>query len=56
MGALDSFEALQAWADATVEHRERLNGRGECTLGTLAGELSTADERSIRLRRQEPRG
>lgn len=46
MGALDTFEALQAWADAAVEHREQLDGRGECTLGTLAGELSTADEQS----------
>jgi TetR/AcrR family transcriptional regulator, transcriptional repressor for nem operon len=46
MGALDTFEALQAWADAAVEHREQLNGRGECTLGTLAGELNTADEQS----------
>jgi len=46
MGALDSFEALRAWADAALDHQERNAGRGECTLGSLAGELGPADEES----------
>jgi TetR/AcrR family transcriptional regulator, transcriptional repressor for nem operon len=46
MGALDSFDALRAWADAAIEHQEENGGRGECTLGTLAGELVPADEAS----------
>jgi TetR/AcrR family transcriptional repressor of nem operon len=43
MGALDSFDALRAWADAAIEHQEHNSGRGECTLTTLAGELGPAD-------------
>ncbi|WP_433062097.1 TetR/AcrR family transcriptional regulator [Dactylosporangium sp. CS-033363] len=46
MGALDSFDALQAWADAAIEHLESTGGRNECTLGSLAGELGFADEAS----------
>jgi TetR/AcrR family transcriptional regulator, transcriptional repressor for nem operon len=47
MGALDNIEALRAWADAAVERREEtLASGGECTLGSLAGELATADEAS----------
>ncbi|WP_306205712.1 TetR/AcrR family transcriptional regulator [Actinoplanes sp. RD1] len=46
MGALDSLDALQAWADAAVEHQERTGGRGECTLASLAGELVSADEQA----------
>ncbi|GIJ44037.1 transcriptional regulator [Virgisporangium aliadipatigenens] len=46
MGALDSFDALRAWADAAIAHQERNSGRGECTLTSLAGELAPADERS----------
>ncbi|WP_410566198.1 TetR/AcrR family transcriptional regulator [Amycolatopsis sp. cmx-4-61] len=44
MGALDSFDALQAWADAAVESQEHHGGRGDCTLTSLAGELSPADD------------
>jgi AcrR family transcriptional regulator len=44
MGALDSFDALQAWADAAIEHQEHNSGRGECTLTSLAGELGPTDE------------
>ena len=44
MGALDSFDALRAWADAAVEHQEHNSGRGECTLTSLAGELGPVDE------------
>jgi AcrR family transcriptional regulator len=46
MGALDSVDALQAWADAAVEHQEHNSGRGECTLASLAGELGPADEQT----------
>jgi TetR/AcrR family transcriptional regulator, transcriptional repressor for nem operon len=46
MGALDSFDALRAWADAAVEHQEHNSGRGECTLTSLAGELGPADEQT----------
>ena len=46
MGSLDSFDALRAWADAAIERQEQNGGRGECTLGSLAGELSAADEQS----------
>ncbi|WP_433720213.1 TetR/AcrR family transcriptional regulator [Actinoplanes sp. CA-051413] len=44
MGALDSFDALRAWADAAIEHQEHNSGRGECTLTSLAGELGPTDE------------
>ncbi|WP_305789730.1 TetR/AcrR family transcriptional regulator [Symbioplanes lichenis] len=46
MGALDSFDALRAWADAAVENQEHNGGRGECTLTSLAGELVPADEQA----------
>jgi TetR/AcrR family transcriptional repressor of nem operon len=46
LGLMDSFEALEAWADAAIEHQERNNGRGECTLASLAGELGPADEQT----------
>jgi TetR/AcrR family transcriptional repressor of nem operon len=44
LGALDSFEALEAWADAAVERQSMNGGRGDCTLSSLAGELSGSDE------------
>jgi TetR/AcrR family transcriptional regulator, transcriptional repressor for nem operon len=46
LGALDSFEALEAWAEAGVQRTAENDGQGECTLGTLAGELAGADEES----------
>jgi TetR/AcrR family transcriptional repressor of nem operon len=46
MGALDSFEALRAWADAAVERQRQNDCRGDCTLASLAGELSATDEDS----------
>ena len=46
MGALDSFDALRAWADAAIENQEHNNGRGHCTLASMAGELSPADEQT----------
>lgn len=46
LGALDSFGALRAWADAAIENQAKDDGRGGCTLSSLAGELSGADEGS----------
>lgn len=46
IGALDSLDALQAWADAAITRQGENDGRGECNLGTLAGELSVSDEQS----------
>lgn len=39
MGALDSIEALQAWADACVADTDTVYRRGGCIYGSLAGEL-----------------
>ena len=44
--ALDSFEALRAWADAAIERQLENDCRGDCSLGTLAGELGVTDEES----------
>jgi TetR/AcrR family transcriptional repressor of nem operon len=46
IGALDSFDALRAWADAAIARQGDNDGRGNCNLGTLAGELSLSDEQS----------
>jgi AcrR family transcriptional regulator len=44
LGPLDSLEALRAWADAAIERQE--DPEGDCSLATLAGELSGSDEES----------
>jgi TetR/AcrR family transcriptional regulator, transcriptional repressor for nem operon len=44
MGALDSFDALHAWADAAVDNLG--SHAGACTLGSLAAELGATDEAS----------
>ncbi|WP_240563134.1 TetR/AcrR family transcriptional regulator [Mycobacterium sp. IS-1264] len=44
LGALDSFEALQAWADACVGDIDTVYRRGGCVYGSLAGELIDADD------------
>jgi TetR/AcrR family transcriptional repressor of nem operon len=46
LGALDSFEALRAWADAAVEHLAHGIGHGDCTLAMLAGSTSPGDEQT----------
>lgn len=46
IGALDSVEALRAWADAAIERQQENDCRGGCSLGSLAGELNTSDEES----------
>lgn len=43
LGALDSFEALQAWADACVADIDAVYRLGGCVYGSLAGELIDAD-------------
>ena len=44
LGALDSLEALQAWADACVADVDAVYRRGGCVYGSLAGELLEADD------------
>ena len=44
LGALDSFEAMQAWADACVADIDTVYRRGGCVYGSLAGELIDADD------------
>jgi TetR/AcrR family transcriptional regulator, transcriptional repressor for nem operon len=44
LGALDSVEALQAWADGCVAEVDKVYRRGGCVYGSLAGELLEADE------------
>ncbi|MGH3967490.1 MAG: TetR/AcrR family transcriptional regulator [Mycobacterium sp.] len=43
-GALDSLEALQAWADANIADVDAVYRRGGCVYGSLAGELIDADD------------
>ena len=44
LGALDSLEALQSWADACIADAEAVYRRGGCVYGSLAGELLEADD------------
>jgi AcrR family transcriptional regulator len=44
LGALDSLDALQAWADACVADIDRVYRVGGCVYGSLAGELIEADD------------
>jgi TetR/AcrR family transcriptional repressor of nem operon len=44
LGALDSLEALQAWADACVADIDTVYRLGGCVYGSLAGELIDADD------------
>jgi AcrR family transcriptional regulator len=43
LGALDSIEGLQAWADACVAELDTVYLVGGCVYGSLAGELLEAD-------------
>jgi AcrR family transcriptional regulator len=43
LGALDSLEALQAWADANIADVNGVYRQGGCVYGSLAGELIEAD-------------
>ncbi len=44
LGALDSLDALQAWADACVANVDIVYRLGGCIYGSLAGELIDADD------------
>ncbi|MGA9361130.1 MAG: TetR/AcrR family transcriptional regulator [Mycobacterium sp.] len=44
LGALDSLDALQAWADACVADIDTVYRLGGCVYGSLAGELIDADD------------
>ena len=44
LDALDSIDALQAWADACVADIDGVYRVGGCVYGSLAGELVEADE------------
>ncbi|WAC92305.1 TetR/AcrR family transcriptional regulator [Mycobacterium sp. Aquia_213] len=44
LGALDTIEALQAWADACVDDIDTVYRLGGCIYGSLAGELIEADD------------
>jgi len=44
LGALDSLDALQAWADACVADIDTVYLVGGCIYGSLAGELIDADD------------
>jgi TetR/AcrR family transcriptional regulator, transcriptional repressor for nem operon len=43
LGALDSLESLQAWADANIADVDAVYRQGGCIYGSLAGELIEAD-------------
>jgi TetR/AcrR family transcriptional regulator, transcriptional repressor for nem operon len=43
LGALDSFEALHAWAEANIADINVVYRHGGCVYGSLAGELVEAD-------------
>jgi TetR/AcrR family transcriptional regulator, transcriptional repressor for nem operon len=43
LGALDSLDTLQAWADANIADINAVYRRGGCVYGSLAGELIEAD-------------
>jgi len=43
LGALDSLEALQAWAEANIADINTVYRQGGCIYGSLAGELVEAD-------------
>jgi AcrR family transcriptional regulator len=47
LGALDSLDALQAWAAACVADVETVYRRGGCIYGSLAGELLEADDKVL---------
>ena len=46
LAPLDSFDRLQAWADAAVDNIGRGGVHGACTLAMLAGSTSPGDEQT----------
>ena len=43
LGRLDTFEALDLWAELNIDHQRELNCEGGCSFGSLAGELAETD-------------
>jgi AcrR family transcriptional regulator len=43
LGGLDSFEALELWAELNIARQRELNCEGGCSFGSLAGELAETD-------------
>jgi AcrR family transcriptional regulator len=43
LGRLDSFEALDLWAELNIARQRELNCEGGCSFGSLAGELAMSD-------------
>lgn len=43
LGGLDSFEALELWAEQNIARQRAANGIGGCGFGSLAGELAETD-------------
>ena len=44
LSSLDSVDALRAWRDQAVAIERRLQCRGGCPIGSLAGEIAESDE------------
>jgi TetR/AcrR family transcriptional repressor of nem operon len=44
LSRLDSFQALQDWADLNVQKQLEIDHIGGCTFGSLAGEVSPSDQ------------
>ena len=44
LARLDSLDALRAWRDQAVAIERKLNYRGGCPIGSLAGELAECDQ------------
>jgi len=44
LGRLDSFEALDLWAEVNIARQRETDCEGGCRFGSLAGELAEADE------------
>jgi TetR/AcrR family transcriptional repressor of nem operon len=43
LGRLDSFEALELWAEQNIARQREANCEGGCNFGSLAGELAETD-------------
>jgi TetR/AcrR family transcriptional regulator, transcriptional repressor for nem operon len=43
LGGLDTFEALDLWAELNIARQRELHCEGGCSLGSLAGELARTD-------------
>jgi Bacterial regulatory proteins, tetR family len=46
LGGLNSFEALELWAEQNIARQREANGVGGCGFGSLAGELAETDQGS----------